>query len=82
MTTHRRPAATDPAAQASGPQVRAIPPGSNAYLLHEMREVEIGRSAIQDLLVRRGASLGTPTPSFDEVCRALRDVDARLFVPQ
>lgn len=82
MTTHQRVTGTDAAAQATGPQVRSIPPGSNAYILHEMREIEIDASVVLNLLKSLGVSLVAENPGIDEVCRALRDVDARLFVPE
>ena len=61
-----------------------VPAGATSYLLHEMREVELAVEAILDLLRRQTgleASEGEPAALLELVVRALRELDARLFVP-
>jgi glutamine synthetase len=83
LTSPRPVSASEAAAYATGPEVRPVPPGLTTYMLHEMREVEIDADVILSLLSEGGSHISAdPRHAIKQVCEALRERDARLFMPR
>ena len=85
MSENKILSASQAASCAIGAHAGQVPSGSDMYLLHDMREVELKADAVLDLLRRRGALDGSEdggSPSLGIVIQSLRDLDARLFLPR